>query len=110
MSNELVLITLKPGNPQFQLRVLTNRRKLVYVWFGPLGVNTQAVTMRAATMTRTNRGLYPDIFVVVDSRSGCESCDLAHWDYGDFSPGPRLGECILWVCARVVIEVVLSVQ
>jgi len=41
-------------------------------------VNTQEVTMRAATTTRTNRTLYPDIFVVVDddSRGGCESCDL----------------------------------
>ena len=47
----------------------------IHVWLGPLGVNTHEVTMSAATMTRTNRTLYPDIFVVVDSRRGCGSCD-----------------------------------
>lgn len=32
--------------------------------------------MRAATITRTNRTLYPDILVEVGRRRSCESCDL----------------------------------
>jgi len=43
--------------------------------------------MRAPTMMRTNITLYPDIFMVVDGRRGCESCDLGL----EGSAGPGLG-------------------
>jgi hypothetical protein len=50
--------------------------------------------MRAATMTRTNKTLYPDIFVVVDGRRGCESCDL---ELGRVPLADDSGVCILGV-------------
>jgi len=57
--------------------------------------------MRAATMTRTNRTLYPDIFMVVDGRRSCESCDYqSRWSWAEMNIG-----CILVVTSTVEARV-----